>query len=101
MRRSIGIYRLNADMAEFLRAKLIRLIIRDGVVVGHYGRRGYINGALQGTLLTATLRDDRHQGHLTATFDEAFSSFQGYYATLLAMEPRKRSCSGDRVPPHK
>jgi hypothetical protein len=84
-------------MNEFLSAKLIRIIVRGEVVIGRYGRRGYLTGALHGHVLTATLRDDVHQGHLTVTFDPAFKSFCGFYATVLATEPQRRPCSGSRL----
>jgi hypothetical protein len=60
-------------MHEFLGEGLIRLIVRGENVIGHYGRRGYITGALHGRVLTATLRDGIREGEVRLTFDEEFT----------------------------
>jgi hypothetical protein len=90
-------YRLNPEMHEFLGAGLLRLIVRGENVIGRYGRRGYLNGALCGLVLTATLRDGAHHGEVQVTFDEGFMSFEGYYRAALPSEPQERRCLGTRV----
>ena len=77
MAHATAAYRLNPEMHEFLGAGLIRLIVRGENVIGHYGRRGYITGALHGRVLTATLRDGIRDGEVQLTFDEAFTCFEG------------------------
>lgn len=95
--RATAAYRLNPEMHEFLDAGLIRLIVRGESVIGHYGRRGYITGALNGLVLNATLRDGVHDGEVCVTFDEGFTSFEGYYTAALADRPHARPFSGTRI----
>lgn len=84
-------------MHEFLGAGLIRLIVRGESVIGHYGRRGYITGALNGLVLKATLRDGVHDGEVSVTFDASFASFDGYYMAALTDRSDARQFSGTRV----
>jgi hypothetical protein len=90
-------YRLNSEMHEFLGAGLMRLIVRGESVIGHYGRRGYVSGALRGLELTAKLRDGIHDGEVRVTFDEDFTFFDGYYTTGSPDQPQTRPCSGKRI----
>jgi hypothetical protein len=94
---AIAAYRLNPEMRDVLGAGLIRLIVRGETVIGHYGRRGYITGALDGRMLTATFRDGRRDGEVRLTFDEAFTRFEGYYVAALPEGPSERPCSGTRI----
>lgn len=97
MAHTTAAYRLNPEMHEFLGAGLMRLIVRGENVIGHYGRRGYISGALRGRVLTASLRDGVHDGEVCVTFDEDFTCFDGYYTTGLPGQPSERPCSGTRI----
>jgi hypothetical protein len=90
-------YRLNPEMQDVLGTCLIRIIVRDQAVIGHFGRYGYISGSLTGRDLQATLRDKRHEGHLTVTFDDSFTSFNGQYAIAVDDPPHSRACTGTRV----
>jgi hypothetical protein len=90
-------YRLNPEMHEILGAGLIRLIVRGENVIGHYGRRGYISGALHGRVLTATLRDGVHEGEMRLTFDKEFTRFEGSYLAGLANGPSEQPCFGTRI----
>jgi hypothetical protein len=90
-------YRLDPETYEFLRAKLLHLIIRGETVIGHFGRRGHVTGVLDGFVLSATLRDSRHNAQLTATFDKDFKTFTGQVVTTVNQEPQKRPCSGERL----
>jgi hypothetical protein len=90
-------YRLNPEMHELLGTRLIRIIVRDGAVIGHYGRYGYISGSLNGRDLDVRLRDKRHEGQLTVTFDDAFTSFAGRYAMESPDSVQSRHCSGTRI----
>lgn len=90
-------YRLNLEVHEFLGSGLLHLIARGESVIGRYGRRGYLSGALCGLVLTATLRNGLHQGELRVTFDEGFTSFDGYYRTAPPSEVHERRCCGTRV----
>jgi hypothetical protein len=90
-------YRLNPEMQEVLGTRLIRIIVRDQAVIGHFGRYGYISGSLNGHDLHATLRDKRHEGHLSVTFDDAFMSFNGHYASNVDEHADGLRCSGTRV----
>jgi hypothetical protein len=90
-------YRLNPEMQEVLGTCLIRIIVRDQAVIGHFGRYGYISGSLTGHDLEATLRDKRQEGRLTVTFDDSFTSFNGLYASAVDDLSRGRQCSGTRV----
>ncbi len=89
-------YRLDPATYEFLRAKLLHLIIRGETVIGHYGRRGHVTGVLDGCVLTATLRDSRTNGRLTATFDKDFKTFTGQLVTANH-ETQRLACSGERL----
>jgi hypothetical protein len=90
-------YRLNPEMQEVLGTRLIRIIVRQQTVIGHFGRYGYISGSLNGHDLDATLRDKRHEGHLTVTFDDGFTSFNGRYASSSDEKAGSQVCSGTRV----
>jgi hypothetical protein len=90
-------YRLNPEMQEVLGTRLIRIIVREQTVIGHFGRYGYISGSLNGHDLDATLRDKRHEGHLSVTFDDGFTSFNGRYASGAADHKGGVHCSGTRV----
>jgi len=95
--RATATYRFDPATYEFLRAKLLHLIIRGENVIGHFGRRGHVTGTLKGHVLTATLRDSRRDGHITATFAEDFTSFEGDYLTTLYEQPYQYPCSGQRL----
>ncbi len=97
MANATAAYRLNPEMQEVLGTCLIRIIVREQTVIGHFGRYGYISGSLNGHDLHATLRDKRHEGHLTVTFDDGFTSFDGHYARAADDRPVRRQCSGTRV----
>ncbi|HTZ54149.1 MAG TPA: hypothetical protein VMB20_03735 [Candidatus Acidoferrum sp.] len=97
MANATAAYRLNPEMQEVLGTRLIRIIVREQTVIGHFGRYGYISGSLTGHDLDATLRDKRHEGHLTVTFDDGFTSFNGQYASAADDRTRSRLCSGTRV----
>ncbi len=97
MAHATAAYRLNPEMHEFLGAGLIRLIVRGENVIGHYGRRGYITGALHGCVLIATFRDGVHDGEVRLTFDDEFECFEGYYVPALPNGPGERPCSGTRI----
>lgn len=97
MAHATAAYRLNPEMHEFLGAGLIRLIVRGENVIGHYGRRGYITGALHGRVLTATLRDGIRDGEVQLTFDEAFTCFEGYYVTGSPEKSDTLPISGNRI----
>jgi hypothetical protein len=90
-------YRLNPEMQEVLGTRLIRIIVRDRTVIGHFGRYGYISGSLDGRTLDATLRDKRREGHLTVTFDDSFTSFNGQYASETHDASGAVLCTGTRV----
>ncbi|HEX8805614.1 MAG TPA: hypothetical protein VF741_01650 [Candidatus Aquilonibacter sp.] len=97
MASATAVYRLNPEMHEMLGTRLIRIIARDDAIIGHYGRYGYISGSLKGHELDATLRDKRHEGHLTVTFDDDFMSFSGHYLPAGGEVLRDQQCSGIRV----
>ncbi|MGB6984413.1 MAG: hypothetical protein WBD74_00410 [Candidatus Aquilonibacter sp.] len=97
MANATAAYRLNPEMQEVLGTCLIRIIVRDQTVIGHFGRYGYISGSLTGRDLDATLRDKRHEGHLTVTFDDSFMSFNGRYEIAVDDPPHYRACTGTRV----
>lgn len=97
MANATAAYRLNPEMQEVLGTRLIRIIVRDATVIGHFGRYGYISGSLTGRDLEATLRDKRHEGHLAVTFDASFTSFNGRYASAADDQPHSRACTGTRV----
>lgn len=97
MTNATAAYRLNPEMQEVLGTRLIRIIVRDQTVIGHFGRYGYISGSLNGRNLEATLRDKRHEGHLTVTFDDSFTSFNGQYASETHIAPGGQRCTGTRV----
>lgn len=97
MTNATAAYRLNPEMQEVLGTRLIRIIVREQTVIGHFGRYGYISGLLNGHDLDAKLRDKRHEGHLTVTFDDGFTSFNGYYASGADEHAGSRLCSGTRV----
>ncbi len=97
MANATAAYRLNPEMQDVLGTRLIRIIVRDQTVIGHFGRYGHISGSLTGRDLEATLRDKRHEGHLTVTFDDSFTSFNGQYAIVVDDPPHTRTCMGTRV----
>lgn len=97
MATATAAYRLNPEMQDVLGTRLIRIIVREQTVIGHFGRYGYISGSLQGRDLQAVLRDKRREGQLTVTFDETFTSFNGRYASAADDRPGSRLCSGTRV----
>jgi hypothetical protein len=78
--RATATYRINPEMADVLRAKLLRLIFRGESVIGRYGRRGHLAGSFRDGRLTATMRDERHEVQITLTFDESLRTFSGLYA---------------------
>jgi hypothetical protein len=95
LRRVTGSYRLSPDVNELLHAKLIHLIARGDVVIGHYGRRGYLSGVLIERTLTAAFRDNVSQGNLTIMFDDKFTRFEG---RVLSKQSGDCPCSGTRLP---
>ncbi|HUN29029.1 MAG TPA: hypothetical protein VMV65_04455 [Alphaproteobacteria bacterium] len=97
MAHATAAYRLNPEMREFLGTGLMRLIVRGENVIGHFGRRGYLTGALRGQVLTATLRDGVSNGELCVTFDESFTCFDGVYTSGPPRPPQTLACSGKRI----
>ena len=97
MASATAAYRLNPEMQELLGTGLLRLIVRGETVIGRYGRHGYVNGALRGRVLTATLRDGVHHAVLHVTFSENYVSFEGFYRPALGGEAQELRCHGTRI----
>lgn len=87
-------FRLDAGSETLLNAALLHVIVRQGEVVGRYGRNGHLTGRLDGEILTAEVTEPNRRGALTVTFKPDFGSFQGQLK--FEQEPG-REINGTRV----
>lgn len=79
MRNITGAYELDPLSAGVLGARWLRLIQRDGTVIGRCGRHSNIRGHARDHRLEATCRCIERTGSLELTFGPDFGSFEGTY----------------------
>ena len=94
MRAATGSYHFDSASALFFRTPVLRLLQRDGRVVGRFGRRGILKGTLSDLTLEARWSDRERTGWLKLTFDDSYQHFEGRYG--LVPEQTETQCSGER-----
>jgi hypothetical protein len=74
LRSASGTYRFNAAGATFFGSPMVHFIVRDGAIVGRFGRTGTMRGSLSGLLAHVWWQMRDREGWVTLHFEPHFKS---------------------------
>lgn len=73
-RTANGSYRFNAAAAAFFGSAMVHFIVRDGAIIGRFGRIGTMRGSLSGRVAHIFWQVRDREGWITLRFEPHFKS---------------------------